>query len=358
MLKILLVGNYPPPFGGISVHLQLLHCLLRREGIDCLVLNIDPQAFPSRNYIKISNYANFLIRLITASHGRVVHLHTNGHNSKSWWLAAVTGWLSNLFGRGAIVTIHSGLAPDYIKNACYWRQLLIKLALIPQSFIICVNSNISAELNTSSYCREKTRLMPAFLFDRRERIGLDDELAGLLTQFDPLLSIVAFFRPEYGVELLIEALAILKKDFPRIGCVIMGSGNGKAKLRQLAIDCGVANNLLWLGDLDHSKCLGVMKSSRLFVRPTLADGDSISVREALQLGVSVVASDVGYRPPSVILFRSGDAVDLATKCGNALLVDQTAHQINSSTSDLLSLMIDTYNSISQSQAVGSELWRG
>src|SRR5690242_16884540 len=51
MMKISLVGNYPPPFGGISVHVQLLQRALLREGIDCQVLNVDPRANAGSDYI-------------------------------------------------------------------------------------------------------------------------------------------------------------------------------------------------------------------------------------------------------------------------------------------------------------------
>jgi len=49
----------------------------------------------------------------------------------------------------------------------------------------------------------------------------------------------------------------------------------------------------------------------VFVRPTLADGDSVSVREALALGRAVVATSVGHRPEGVLLVPPGDAAALS-----------------------------------------------
>ena len=54
-----------------------------------------------------------------------------------------------------------------------------------------------------------------------------------------------------------------------------------------------------------------MAGCEVFVRPTLADGDSVSVREAIALGRVVVASDVGTRPPEARLVPAGDAAALA-----------------------------------------------
>jgi len=68
-----------------------------------------------------------------------------------------------------------------------------------------------------------------------------------------------------------------------------------------------------LGDVNHDTCLALMSASDVFVRPTLEDGDSISVREALALGVPVVASDIGTRPAGAILFQRGDVGEMLSK---------------------------------------------
>jgi glycosyltransferase involved in cell wall biosynthesis len=72
------------------------------------------------------------------------------------------------------------------------------------------------------------------------------------------------------------------------------------------------------GELPHEVALGVMRRANLFVRPTYFDGDASSVREALAMGVPVVASDTDHRPAGVLLFRRGDARDLADKIALAL----------------------------------------
>jgi glycogen(starch) synthase len=66
-----------------------------------------------------------------------------------------------------------------------------------------------------------------------------------------------------------------------------------------------------------------MSISQVFIRPTFEDGDSISVREALSLGVPVVASRVGMRPDGAILFHPGDVEDLISKIELALAVEKS-----------------------------------
>jgi glycosyltransferase involved in cell wall biosynthesis len=65
-----------------------------------------------------------------------------------------------------------------------------------------------------------------------------------------------------------------------------------------------------LGELPRERALAVVAACDVFVRPTLVDGDAVSVREALALGRPVAASAVGARPPQAQLFPAGDAAAL------------------------------------------------
>ena len=62
----------------------------------------------------------------------------------------------------------------------------------------------------------------------------------------------------------------------------------------------------------------LLAMSDVYVRPTLADGDSMAVREALDLGVAVVASDVVTRPAGCVLFATDNARDLAAAIAHAV----------------------------------------
>ena len=62
----------------------------------------------------------------------------------------------------------------------------------------------------------------------------------------------------------------------------------------------------------------LMARSDVFVRTPHVEGDSMSVREALAVGVPVVASAAGFRPDGVILYRPADSADLAAKLDGVL----------------------------------------
>jgi glycosyltransferase involved in cell wall biosynthesis len=141
-----------------------------------------------------------------------------------------------------------------------------------------------------------------------------------IEQHRPLFSTVLFFRPEYGFDLLVAGLARMRCRYPSFGCLVMGSGEQRAEAEKRVRNAGLEQSILLLGDVDHETCLALMSACDVFLRPTIEDGDSISVREALSLGVPVVASRVGMRPSGAILFRPGDVDEMLAKIELAMAV--------------------------------------
>src|SRR5262244_242937 len=92
LMKVLFVGPYPPPHGGISVHVWSAHMLMKRTGQQSNVLNIDPGAPRHSAYIKISGGTDLLLQLLRhVCNDWRLDVHTNGHNPKSWFIGLACG---------------------------------------------------------------------------------------------------------------------------------------------------------------------------------------------------------------------------------------------------------------------------
>ena len=295
-MKILLIGPCPPPHGGVSVHLAGVRQELLEAGIPCMVLD------PART----SSKARFLLTVLRyALRGWMIHVHTNGHNHRSWLLIGLCG-LAAVFGRGALLTLHSGIAPSYLANASAVTRRLLRVACYLFSRIICVSPAIRSSLVLVGVPSNRIDITPACLAVERSHAPVAPLVASWMEQHRPLFSSVLFFQPEYGFDLLVAGLSRLRPRYPSFGCLVMGGVEGQSTAQTMVRRAGLADHFLVLGDVNHETCLALMARCDVFLRPTLADGDSISVREALALDVPVVASRVGARPEGVILFEPGD----------------------------------------------------
>jgi glycogen synthase len=302
-MKILLVGPAPPPHGGISVHVSGIRKQLVAAGVECAVL--DTSVIPNR-----LRFARDLASY--AARGWTIHLHTNGHNRNSWMLALLCGIAGKRNGR-CVLTLHSGMMPDYVASGSASRRRLAGFACGLYSRIICVGPALRDAAISLGTPAERTEIAPAFLATASPEAPLEPRLLAWIGQRRPLFSTALFFRPEYGFDLLVEGILRFRRRYPALGCLVMGSGEQSAEAARRVREAGLENDVLLLGDVDHDTCLALMCRSDVFVRPTLQDGDSISVREALALGVPVVASRVGSRPPGAILFEPGDVDDMVSK---------------------------------------------
>ena len=316
-VRLLLIGPYPPPHGGISVHVAMVERLLLRSGTRCVVLDVGGHR-PANGRSTLRSRLAILRRVRRhARNGWTLHLHVSGHGPKSW-LLALACWLAGRRAPGRVLTVHSGLVPEYLDSGLPGARTLARLALRSWDRVLCVSPAVRDAVAGLGVDPARLEVVPAHLPASPVERDLPVALARWRAAHAPVLSSALFFRPEYGFDVLLAALERLKPGHPGLGCLVMGSGEDEERARRAVRERGMREWVLLTGDLPHELCRTLIARSDVFVRPTLADGDALSVREALALGVPVVASDAGHRPPGTVLFARGDAEDLAARIEEVL----------------------------------------
>src|SRR5687768_11443786 len=126
-MRVALVGDWPPPYGGVAVHVQQLQGYLQSRGIETLVLDIGKGGRSAPGVVPVRTPGRLLRQLSGLSRaGWTVHLHTSGNNAKSWLLAAAVG---AVWPRGPrLITLHSGLLPGWVEGS-EARRALVRAAL-------------------------------------------------------------------------------------------------------------------------------------------------------------------------------------------------------------------------------------
>jgi glycosyltransferase involved in cell wall biosynthesis len=147
--------------------------------------------------------------------------------------------------------------------------------------------------------RNVSLIQPHALPAKAPEVKLPSLLSAFLCQHRPVLISVGLLEPEYDLPLQVEVLGRLRNSFPQIGLVMIGSGSLESELRRLIEAKSYGSDILLTGDLDRAMTLRVIADCDLFLRTTLFDGDSISLREALHFGVPVIATDRAPRPDGV-----------------------------------------------------------
>jgi glycogen(starch) synthase len=121
-----------------------------------------------------------------------------------------------------------------------------------------------------------------------------------------------------GVRLLFEAACILRKQSRPFELLVIGDGPERASLEQLARDSQLSSQVRFAGCLAASELEDALAQVSLVVVPSLGgEVFGLVVAENMLRGLPVIASDLGafaeVLGPAGLIFRTGDAADLAAK---------------------------------------------
>ncbi|WPB73166.1 glycosyltransferase family 4 protein [Archangium violaceum] len=314
-MRVLLVGDYPPPHGGVAVHVQQLHGYLRERGVETVVLDIGKGGRPAPDVIPVRTPTQYGTRLAGfLREGWTVHVHTSGNNPKSWMLAATAGVRARA---PRVITLHSGLLPDYLA-ASVARRAFARVALAGYSRVVAVSEAVREALARCGVPEEKLVVYPAFCGSQVRPGRVSPEIEAARARRLPLLAMAHHPSPVYGRGLMFRALRMIADELPGVGLAVFGPGTRSEAFLRDAREHRVEDLIEDLGELEHSRALALISRCDAFIRPTTHDGDAISVREALALGVPCVASDVCGRPHGTYTFQAGNAMELAERVHHAL----------------------------------------
>lgn len=317
--EIILVGPYSSSYGGIHKYLKQLVNHLTVQGYRFKVLDTDKGRYPQGSYngLKIAQgivkYFFLALKLVKTKGGLVHILSSSCDNFLANGFLIAIGKFSR---KKIIISMLGGGFPAIIQQAGRIRRFISKQIFKAADEIIACNKDIKKTISELGIRVSKvTYISNALPFTLSLNGICNKDIHDFIKYHKPFVSSVSALQPEYDIPTLLKAIVRLKKKFPTIGLLIVVldkadkavSGNVQYILQKNRIK----ENVAIYKNVDS--ILPIIKRSDCYVRSTLVDGDSVSVREALLLKVPVVASDTAFRPNGVLLFKKGNDADLSEK---------------------------------------------
>jgi len=124
---------------------------------------------------------------------------------------------------------------------------------------------------------------------------------------------------EYDVQTLIRAIPEILSRLPETRFMIVGKGELRSYLEQLAEEKGVRDCVDFLGEVDHHMLPHLLGKADIFVTTSISDGNNISLNEASACGAFPVVSDIPANREWIeegkngLFFPVGDSDQLAEK---------------------------------------------
>lgn len=300
--RVVLVGPTPPPWGGVSVHIKRVSAHMDEANIPHWILSTTAME-ESGSIISLGTSKVFaLLRNLRSLGGRTVVVHSSELHGL---LVAV---LCSFSGAHVAQHFHNCRALT-VASRSWLRRGLVRLLLGRLDRAYAVNGVIAETLGAIQP-KLKVVELHAFVPPSTEELSQASVALDLPVGVFAVgwCGIVAGERAEiYGFDFFLEVLEILRlKGWPVVGVIGASDGSSLDRVRPSIQDCvsRLRHALVFVPELDPF--VAYMPALSVFVRPTTTDGDALSIREAISLGVPVVASSVVSRPGSCRTFPLGD----------------------------------------------------
>lgn len=219
-----------------------------------------------------------LARLFRGWKTDVVHTHNNGALLYGAPAARVAG---------AAGVVHTRHGQHF--RAGRREQAAFRFAAMLADRVVCVSEDTARMSAGEGVPRHKVR---------RLWNGIDLSRFAYLgpTPSGPVV-MVARLSPEKDAESLVRAAALAARQLPAFRLEVAGDGPCLPALKQLAAGLGLENHVKFLGEVRDVPAL--LARASLFVLPSVSEGVSLTLLEAMARGLPVVATRVGGTPEVV-----------------------------------------------------------
>lgn len=326
-MKINIIGPYPPPYGGISIHIKRLYQKLKSLNIESNIycenkINID------NNEIKNLKLKKFILLSIFLKKNEIIHLHTSGLK-----IRLIMSLISFLFSKKLIITVHGVSLEEEYNQLNKFGKIIYKFLLNKISYLIVVNSEIKDWCIKNEILLNRIEVIPAYInpiVSKNDYLKINKEVWDFIENSkkrnEKIITgngNIRFFNNEdlYGLDLLVELIYLLRKNDYKVSLFFALLGyesqskkerNYFASLLEKIKEYHIEENI-FIYKIRDTEYYPILDKTDIFIRPTNTDGDAISIREAIYLKKPNIASDIVKRPAGTILFKSREIKDLFKK---------------------------------------------
>lgn len=301
---IIIFGRVPPPLGGVSVFCMRRIEQLRDSGSDYKhidssspknLLYLVLYVFYVKNFKKVDveiefNVSNFFAIIFLCFSGVLSYINFIDHNGSRHFIDSS---LKKIFFYFFVKRVKKITVVNSKLKANYPQRIHYKI-FVDSPFIAPSKKEIERSINN-------------FPKQFKYLTELSERKIILVSAWKPVLTNSG--DDLYGLSISLELYRrLLEKDLNYLFVVMIGEFEAdefsefiRKKISKL--EANFSNFVCVYGGFSQ---IALLNNTLALVRLTVTDGDSVSIREALNFGVKVIASDVTSRPDGCILVARDD----------------------------------------------------
>jgi glycosyltransferase involved in cell wall biosynthesis len=303
-LRVLQVGKfYPPHMGGIETYLQGLCGALRphadvrvivssenRNTVEEIVDSVPVARLSTLLTAFATSISPAMVSRIRNSGADLVHVHVPNP-------AAVLAYLASGYRGPLVVTYHSDTVKQKILGRIF--EPFLNAALRKSAAIIATSPNYLATSPVLQAFRERCHVIP-YGIDTTQFEQCDPEAVRKIRERFGQRLVISVGRLVYykGFDVLIRAMASVRGKL-----VIVGDGPLRGELESLATQLGVAEKVIFAGEINNAEVMAYYHAADLFALASVARSEAFGIVqiEAMAAGLPVVNTKLDSGVPFVSL---------------------------------------------------------
>ncbi len=323
-VDLLLIGSYPPPQGGCSVHVQRLAKVMKDE-YRVEVLDLYGQGACESGDIKVYRpEGNFLKRgahalnILNELKFGIVHFHVSAMRRFVFLGLILIAFIKTNIS--IVLTIHSGSLVENYQSSNHLWKILFRILIRRFDIIVAVNKQQKKLLEECGINTNKIALIPAYLPPIPESTDTTHNILKNTNLTDrKLLLLSGYGVPLYGYEKILKVLEQDTKLMERLHVIICTYNTfDDSYMEEIERRASLLSSAKIVRNLTPEEFAFLLSSADIYVRATDRDGDAVAIREAGYFGLQVIASDCVERPNGVQLFNRNSTTSLAQALNNVM----------------------------------------
>lgn len=235
----------------------------------------------------------------------------------NWSLSGLAAYLSMFRHKTPYVITVQGSDIFKTRHIPFVRTF-IGLALKKAEHIIALSEDLKSATSGFGVPLEKITVIP-------NGVNIEQFPMGDKSERKTQIIFVGSLIERKGVNYLIEAMAIVKEKHSNYQLLLIGEGRDRDNFEKLVTRLGLEKTVIFMGTQPQQRVSELMQESRLFVLPSIEEGQGVVLVEALASGTPCVGSRVGGIPDVITpevgrLVEPGDVKGL-TEAINIYLED-------------------------------------
>lgn len=311
MCKKILHLTYDMRIGGTETVIKNLVEGIDKEQFETEILCIEPKLGPfgeqlQEQSVKITNLhwtGGFDIKLIKTIRHYIKQNHIDVlhcHQYTPW----VYGALAAAFTKAKVIfTEHGRFYPD----SSSWKRRFINPVLLAFTNHVTAISKATKHALVDYEFIPKHRIeviyngIKPLVADAQQvqrlreqlEIPIDARILGTVARLDPIKN----------QTMMIEAFSLVLKEHPDNYLLIVGDGEERGKLERLVDKLNIRGRVIFVGYVERP--INHLSLMDVFLLPSLSEGTSMTLLEAMSLGIPSIVTNVGGNPEVIIDGENG-----------------------------------------------------